>query len=92
MKFARSSKSLTPIIRASEIGQYVFCHRAWWLGVVKGYRPEGEAALEAGTRVHAEHGRSVAASQRWRRAGYAMLVLGGLLAAVLLCTVLGGEL
>ena len=89
---ASSSKPLTPIVRASEIGQYVFCHRAWWLGAVKGYRPANDAALGAGTQAHLRHGRIVAASQRWRQVGYALLVVGGLLGAVVLCGVLGGEL
>jgi hypothetical protein len=82
----------TPVIRASEIGQYVFCHRAWWLGTVRGYRSVNEAALAAGTQAHARHGRTVAASQRWQRAGYALLALGGVLGAIALCALLGGTL
>ncbi len=78
------------IIRASEIGQFVFCQRAWWLGAVQGYRPVNDAALAAGTQAHARHGRSVAASQRWQQAGYVLLVLGALLGAVALCYLLGG--
>jgi hypothetical protein len=94
MQFPPTSKpnSLTPIIRASEISQYVFCHRAWWLGTVQGYRPVNDAALSAGTRAHLQHGRTVATSQRWQRVGYALLILGGLLGAAILCGVLGGEL
>ena len=83
---------LTPIIRASEIGQYLFCHRAWWLGTVQGHRPANEAALGAGTQAHLHHGRAVAASQRWQRVGYTLLVAGGLLGAAILCGVLGGAL
>ena len=82
----------TPTIRASEIGQYVFCQRAWWLGTVQGYRPVNEAELSAGTQAHLQHGRSVAASQRWQWVGYALLVVGGLLFAVVLCGVLGAGL
>jgi hypothetical protein len=78
------------IIRASEIGQFVFCQRAWWLGVVQGYRPVNDAALAAGTQAHARHGRSVAASQRWQQAGYVLLALGALLGAAALCYLLGG--
>lgn len=79
-----------PIIRASEISQYVFCHRAWWLGTVRGYRSVNEAALAAGTQTHARHGHIVAASQRWQRVGYALLVLAGALGAFALCGLLGG--
>ena len=82
----------TPTIRASEIGQYVFCQRAWWLGTVQGYRPVNEAELSAGTQAHLQHGRSVAASERWQWVGYALLVVGGLLFAMVLCAVLGAGL
>lgn len=94
MQYPRNlnSQPRTPIIRASEIGQYVFCHRAWWLGAVQGYRPVNDAALEAGTQAHLQHGRSVAGSQRWQRVGYTLLILGGMLGAVALCGLLGGNL
>jgi hypothetical protein len=82
----------TPVIRASEIGQYVYCHRAWWLGIVQGYRSVNEAALVAGARAHARHGRTVAASLRWRQVGYVLLALGGVLGAIALCGLLGGGL
>lgn len=82
----------TPTIRASEIGQYVFCQRAWWLGSVQGYRPVNEEALRAGAQAHQQHGRSMAASQSWQRVGYALLVVGGLLFALVLCGVLGAGL
>jgi len=84
--------STTPIIRASEIGQYVFCQRAWWLGNVRGYQPVNEAALKAGSQAHARHGHTVATSQRWQRVAYVLLILGGLLLALVLCSVLEGGL
>lgn len=80
----------SPIIRASEIGQFVFCQRAWWLGTVKGYRPVNEAALDAGTQAHIRHGRRLAKSQRWQQVGYALVILGGLLIVAVLCALLGG--
>jgi CRISPR/Cas system-associated exonuclease Cas4 (RecB family) len=84
------SKSLTPIIRASEISQFVFCQRAWWLGSVQGYRPVNDAAMSAGTRAHHQHGRSVAASQRWQRVGYVLFAIAVVLGAVVLWGALGG--
>jgi hypothetical protein len=94
MQHPRNSNSQTrvPIIRASEIGQYVFCRRAWWLGAVQGYRPVNHAVLDAGTWTHLQHGRSVAGSQRWHRMGYSLLILGGILGAVALCSLLGVRL
>lgn len=81
-----------PIIRASEVSQYVFCHRAWWLGRIQGYRPVNDVALSAGTQAHLRHGRVLAGSQRWQRVGYILLILGGLMGAVALCGLLGGQL
>lgn len=86
------SDPLTPVIRASEIGQYVFCQRAWWLRTIQGHQPVNDAALAAGLRTHLQHGRTVARSQRWRWAGYGLLVLGGLLGAAALCGILGRAL
>jgi hypothetical protein len=47
------------LIRASEVGEYVFCARAWRLRL-DGYEPTaGRHAREAGTAWHLGHGRSV---------------------------------
>jgi hypothetical protein len=48
--------------------------------------------LSAGLQAHVRHGRAVAAGQRWQRVGYALLILGGLLAAAVVCGVWGGAL
>ena len=47
------------VIRASEIGQYVYCPRAWWLNRVIGVASENTQALAAGAVVHRRHGRMV---------------------------------
>ena len=47
------------IIRASEIGQYKYCARAWWLGSVKGVPSANTRELARGTEVHQQHGRRV---------------------------------
>jgi CRISPR/Cas system-associated exonuclease Cas4 (RecB family) len=69
-------------VRASELAQYAYCARAWWLQRVKGFQPENVAALDQGLALHHAHGRSVAATSHWRRWAY------GLLAIAALCVVL----
>lgn len=64
-----------PIIRASEMGEYVYCARAWWLRRVAGLEPDGYERREYGTALHHRHGRAVTGSR-------ALLVLAGLLAVV----------
>ena len=49
------------IIRASEVGSYLYCARAWW------YRQQGiestnQTEMTSGTDLHRLHGRQVAAS------------------------------
>jgi CRISPR/Cas system-associated exonuclease Cas4 (RecB family) len=72
------------VIRASEVGLYTYCARAWWLGQVEGYRPVNQAALEAGEAAHQAHGRAVVSYHRLRQAAYALLGLALLVGLVML--------
>lgn len=47
------------VIRASEIGEYVHCNRAWWLGHVQGVENANRAWMDAGTQRHKTHGQRV---------------------------------
>jgi hypothetical protein len=68
-----------PIIRASEISQYSFCARAWWLGRVKGYRSSNLAAMQQGGAQHRAHGRTVEGYHRLRWLAVGLLALAALL-------------
>ena len=46
------------IIRASELGSYRYCRRAWWYQL-QGYESKNQAELSGGSDYHAQHGRSV---------------------------------
>lgn len=63
------------VIRASELGEYVYCARAWWLRRVQGVESHNVAALQRGQDAHDRHGRAVAAYQRERRLALLLLVL-----------------
>jgi hypothetical protein len=65
-----------PVIRASELGQYAFCARAWWLGRVKGYRSTNVEAMRQGSQQHRVHGLSVERYHRLRRLAVTLFVLG----------------
>ena len=58
-----SERANDDVIRASEIGEYVHCERAWWLGHVQGVENQNRAWLDAGTERHRAHGQRV-----WRAA------------------------
>ncbi len=51
------------MIRASEIGEYVYCHRAWWLQYVVGEEPAGYQRRRRGVALHRRHGRMVWTAQ-----------------------------
>jgi hypothetical protein len=70
-------------IRASEVGEYLFCARVWWLKI-QGYEPTfGHAARERGERWHRGHGRGVAMALKLRKlaaySAFLAVVLGVLL-------------
>lgn len=65
-----------PLIQASELAQYGFCQRAWWLGTVKGESSVNRSALARGVQTHRSHADKVRIAFRWRYAGLAVLGLG----------------
>lgn len=74
------------IIRASEIGEYVYCARSWWLHRVQGVETRHTAALRSGQKAHDRHGRAVASMQLQRRLALLLAILGllaGLTAVIL---------
>lgn len=73
-----SASSPSRLVRASEIGQWAYCRRAWWLAR-EGHPNRNTAYLEAGDLAHAAHGRNVAALQRSRTLAVALVALGALL-------------
>jgi hypothetical protein len=48
-------------IRASDIGSYLYCRRAWWYRR-NGFESINQAELAAGTDLHRAHGRKVIAA------------------------------
>ncbi|GIV85084.1 MAG: hypothetical protein KatS3mg052_2091 [Candidatus Roseilinea sp.] len=47
------------VIRASDIGQYAYCARAWWLISVVGAPSANAAELQRGAAMHRRHGRAM---------------------------------
>jgi hypothetical protein len=71
-------------IRASEIGSYLYCARAWWYQR-QGLQSSNQAELTGGTKLHQQHGRIVLAAGLLR--GLALLLLlAALLMLVSYCT------
>ncbi|MGH2537942.1 MAG: hypothetical protein ACRDHL_11150 [Candidatus Promineifilaceae bacterium] len=47
------------VIQASEIAEYVYCRRAWWLHRRAGHRPRNFRQLAAGAAYHRGHAGAV---------------------------------
>jgi CRISPR/Cas system-associated exonuclease Cas4 (RecB family) len=71
-------------IRSSEIGEYLYCRRAWWYRKT-GTPSENQAELAAGTDLHRRHGRQALASLLTRTLGV-ILLLAALLLLAAYCT------
>lgn len=75
-KASRSSPDNSPVIRASEVGEYVYCARAWWLRRVAGVVPaHGQRRRARGVRAHRRHGWQVALSRVLLVAAVLLLLL-----------------
>ncbi len=64
---------MPPIIRASEIGSYLYCRRAWWYRK-QGVESENQVELATGTELHRQHGRKVLAAGLLRTLGVILLL------------------
>jgi CRISPR/Cas system-associated exonuclease Cas4 (RecB family) len=63
------------LIRASEIAEYVYCHRAWWLRRAAGYSSENVYELARGNVHHQGHGRLVQRSHWGQRLAIILLFI-----------------
>lgn len=62
-------------IRASEIGDYVYCRRSWWLRRVRSVAPINQAQLQAGVEHHRQHNALLYRSILVRRVALVVLFL-----------------
>ena len=73
-----------PVIRSSDIGNYLYCRRAWWYRK-QGFESENQTELAAGTEIHRKHGRKVLASSLNRSIAI-LLLFAALILLVAYCT------
>jgi len=72
------------VIRSSDIGNYLYCRRAWWYRQ-QGFQSENQAELASGTELHRKHGRKVMASGIFRTLAF-IIMLVALTLLVAFCT------
>lgn len=68
-------------IKASEIGSFLYCRRAWWYQR-QGIEPENRAVLAAGTDYHTASGRKVAWAELMKWIAWAALLIAFVLLGV----------
>jgi len=71
-------------IRASEVGSYLYCARAWWYAR-QGVESSHQVEMAAGTELHRLHGRRVLASGLTRALAL-ILLLAALMLLAAYCT------
>ena len=72
------------VIRSSDIGNYLYCRRAWWYRK-QGIESENKTELAAGTELHQRHGRQVLVSSLNRTLGFILLTVA-IIILVAYCT------
>lgn len=70
-------------LRASEIGAYLYCKRAWWYAL-NGEESGNQTEMAAGSKLHVQHGRTVLAAGCLKTLAYLLLLAALALLAVYL--------
>ena len=70
-------------IRASDIGSYLYCRRAWWYRL-NGLESANQAEMAAGTELHRRHGRKVLLAGLIRSLAWLALLVAIVLATIYL--------
>jgi len=68
-------------LRASELGSFLYCQRAWWYQR-QGIAGQNQTELANGTAFHAGHARSAKLALVLKRAAVFMIILAAALVAV----------
>jgi len=77
------------LVRASDIGLWAYCQRAWWLAQVQGAAHENPQILTRGADAHAAHGARTLRARQLQRIGMWLFLLATLaLAAALVMRLL----
>lgn len=71
------------VVRASEIGAYLYCHRSWWYRL-QGIESENKTEMAAGGSFHHTHGKRVLTGTLMRAAGWILLLAALMVAAAAL--------
>jgi CRISPR/Cas system-associated exonuclease Cas4 (RecB family) len=68
-------------VKASDLGPYLYCRRAWWYQE-QGYPSSNTQALAEGTQSHTKHGSKVFSLSFFRLLGW-LLLLAGIITGVI---------
>ncbi len=79
------------LVRASDIGAWAYCRRAWYLAQVRGVPHARPEMLQQGTQAHNRHGQQVRRAGQMQRIGV-WLVIAGLVMVGLLVAAIAIEL
>ncbi|MEZ4707163.1 MAG: hypothetical protein R3A44_08160 [Caldilineaceae bacterium] len=71
-------------VRASDIGMWAFCNRAWWLANVKKAPHQDPQRLMRGEAVHQQHGRQLVLSRQLYTVGLLLLAVALILLGILI--------
>ena len=62
-------------IRASEIGEYMYCRRSWWLKRVVGRESRNIVEMKHGEKFHLDHADKVDRTEWTRKIAYILIAL-----------------
>ena len=75
-------------VNASELGEYLYCHRAWWYKNVRSLKSENILRMHSGRKFHTVHSKRVRRLP-WLR-GFAYVLIFFALLIALFQLVIGG--